>query len=284
MTAPVHSSSVTTLATSEASESTTTKFSVNSFWFIFPLKYQAEYKLSYYYVQRTKSTNDLAFTLPVPDNKEIQIVAADEQTAGRGQGSNTWESEAGKDLSFSLVCRAEFLAPNRQFALLQAAALAVRHVMGKLCDGVTIKWPNDIYIGDKKASGTLIQCDIENNSIRRVVIGIGINVNQEVFHSDAPNPVSLCTIIGRELDRMRLLHAIAERFAKEYEELRYGAYYIKSRYISHLYRGSGFHEYKDNNEIFLAEISDVLDDGHLLLRDKKGRIRSYAFKEVEFII
>lgn len=270
------------LSVQDLSETRKVKFATKSFWFLFPLKFTAEYTVSYYNVAQTASTNDLAFTLPQPRNMEIQAVSAEEQTAGRGQGDNSWESEPGKNLTFSLACRAEFLEPSEQFLLLQAAALAVRHVLAKICRDVKIKWPNDIYIGDKKDSGTLIQCELEHRSFRRAVIGIGVNVNQEVFRSDAPNPVSLYNVTNKEYSRRDLLRAFAERFAMEYETLRYNRDNIEQRYVSHLYRKNGFHPYKDNNGTFNAEFVEIRNNGHLVLRDDKGTLREYAFKEVEF--
>lgn len=279
-----NSNIVSSISSQKPSESRKVDISTRAFWFLFPLKFTNEYTFSYYYVPRTTSTNDLAFTLPLPKETEIQIISAEEQTAGRGQGNSSWESESGKNLTFSIVCRAEFVEPSKQFCVLQAAALAARHVLAKICDDVTIKWPNDIYIGNKKASGTLIQCDMENGKTRRMVIGVGLNVNQETFTSNAPNPVSLHNVVNHELNRDDLLHSIAERFAVEYDDLRFGVNGIRQRYTSHLFRNEGSHEYKDKNGTFAATFAKVEDDGHLVLRDNKGTERVYGFKEVEFVL
>lgn len=279
-----NSNIVSSISSQKPSESRKVDIPTRAFWFLFPLKFTNEYTFSYYYVPRTTSTNDLAFTLPLPKETGIQIISAEEQTAGRGQGNSSWESESGKNLTFSIVCRAEFVEPSKQFCVLQAAALAVRHVLAKICDDVTIKWPNDIYIGNKKASGTLIQCDMENGKTRRMVIGVGLNVNQETFTSNAPNPVSLHNVVNHELNRDDLLHSIAERFAVEYDDLRFGVNGIRKRYTSHLFRNEGSHEYKDKNGTFAATFAKVEDDGHLVLRDNKGTERVYGFKEVEFVL
>lgn len=273
---------ITSLNPSLIDSTSKIRFANKTFWFIFPLKYTAEYKLTYYNVERTTSTNDLALTIPVPAANEIAVISADEQTAGRGQGKNTWVSEPGKNLAFSLVCRANFLKPAEQFKLLQAAALSVRHVLSKFSPGVTIKWPNDIYIGDRKVSGTLIQCVIEHNNILRAVIGIGVDVNQREFDPALPNPVSLVNATGREFSLDYLLRSIASRFAMEYEALRYNSDIIRQRYKLHLYHREGIHPYRDKDGRFEAEIVRVEADGHLILRDTGGRERSYAFREVEF--
>jgi BirA family biotin operon repressor/biotin-[acetyl-CoA-carboxylase] ligase len=107
---------------------------------------------------------------------------------------------------------------------------------------------------------------------------VGINVNQQQFHSDAPNPVSLWQIHGQETDREALLHEILDRFS------RYIHQDIKERYKAILYRRKGFHPYSDKEGTFMATFVDVEDDGHLLLSDESGKERRYAFKEVQYII
>ena len=279
-----NNSTIKSVSTPKADETKKLEIQTRAFWFLFPLKLSTKYKFSYFYMARTSSTNDLAFSLPLPEKNEIQIVSADMQTDGRGQGNTVWESECGKNLTFSIVCRAWFVEPAKQFCVLQAAALAVRHVLAKICGNVTIKWPNDIYICNGKVSGTLIQCDMENAKTRRMVIGIGVNVNQEHFTSAAPNAVSLHNAAGHEFDRISILHSIAERFAVEYDALKFGADYINQRYVSHLYHKEGMHEYKDRNGIFRAAFERVEKDGRLVLRDENGKERTYGFKEVEFMI
>lgn len=272
-----------TLSRKDIKERQTYDFTTSSFYFLFPLKRSVEYNLVYYGVEVASSTNDLAFTLPIPHDNELQVVTAERQTCGRGQGGTSWESEEGKNLLFSIVCRADFIKPDEQFMLLQAAALAVRHVLGKLTKKVAIKWPNDIYVNDRKASGTLIQCDMEEGKIRRVIIGVGINVNQEKFLSDAPDPISMIEAVGHPLDRKAILHSVAERFAIELESLRDNPEYIRGRYTLHMWRDKGMHPYRDAEGEFRAEFVRVEDDGHLVLRDESGRERTYAFKEVKFL-
>ena len=141
---------------------------------------------------------------------EISVIIADEQTSGRGQRGNSWEAEAGKNLLFSIVCHPDFLKASEQFVLSQAIALAVALTVNEVVvtDECRVKWPNDIYIGNKKVSGTLIECDLRGSNIETCIIGTGININQEVFHSDAPNPVSMAQIAGKEFDREALLSQI----------------------------------------------------------------------------
>lgn len=136
---------------------------------------------------------------------ELTTVTAEFQTAGKGQRGNTWEAEEGKNLLFSFVLYPSFLEARRQFILSQIVSLAIKEELSRWSDEITIKWPNDIYWKDKKICGILIENDLSGHHIRRSIAGIGININQEVFNSDAPNPVSLKQITGKEHDRYEIL-------------------------------------------------------------------------------
>lgn len=212
---------------------------------------------------------------------EATLIDADCQVAGRGQGSNSWESEAGQNLQFSIVCRpAAFVRPAAQFVLSQCIALAVAEAV----DG-SVKWPNDIYIGHRKVSGTLIECDLRGGQIEACIIGTGVNVNQTAFRSDAPNPVSLRQLSGMEHDREALLQQIVRNFATYYDLLRNGhAATIQQRYLQRLYRREGWHAYADANGTFRAAIADIEPSGHLILLTEAGERRRYEYKEVKFLI
>ena len=218
---------------------------------------------------------------------EISVIIADEQTSGRGQRSNSWEAEAGKNLLFSIVCHPDFLKASEQFVLSQAMALAVALTVNEVVqtDDCRVKWPNDIYIGDKKVCGTLIECDLRGSNIETCIIGTGVNINQIVFRSDAPNPVSMAQIAGKEFDREAILSQILGRFTTIYNVIRRGnADSVRRLYKVWLYRKSGFHKYFDAKGEFLAEIADVEKTGHLVLRLENDELRRYEFKDVKFVI
>ena len=137
---------------------------------------------------------------------EGSVVWADFQTAGRGQIGNVWESENGKNLTFSIVFYPSFLLAKHQFLISQIASLSVKETLDEFISGITVKWPNDVYWNDKKICGMLIENDLAGQYIYSSVIGIGININQAVFRGDAPNPVSLYQILGREVDIVDFLH------------------------------------------------------------------------------
>ena len=138
--------------------------------------------------------------------------------------------------------------------------------------------PNDIYWRNAKIGGILIENRLKGSHIRDSIVGVGLNVNQRQFHSDAPNPVSLWQICEQTTDREQLLNDILKALDHYWNKD------VKAQYLSMLYRHKGFHPYADKDGAFMAEIMDVEDDGYLLLRDEEGKERRYAFKEVSFII
>ncbi len=206
------------------------------------------------------------------------VVVADYQTAGRGCGTNRWESERSKNLLFSLLIYPEQIPASKQFQISMAISLAIVDAVGQLVGDLSIKWPNDIYWRNGKICGILIENTLKGVTIKDSIIGVGLNVNQREFKSKAPNPVSLWQITGQETDRELLMKDILKSFDG------YLTADVKERYMKTLYRRKGFHPYVDNDGAFMAEIIDVEDDGHLLLRDDNGSERRYAFKEVQFVL
>lgn len=218
------------------------------------------------------------------------------QSAGRGMGSNTWESESGKNLLYSILIHPTWLPAMKQYLISMSQAVAVQEVLSEYTDGITIKWPNDIYWHDKKISGTLIEGNIQGRNMCDMIIGTGININQQRFFSDAPNPVSLLNIIGQETSLDVILQQFLSRFSHHYTTLAREMYSIYSninpsftpsiieKYHSLLYRRNGFHMYEDANGPFMAEIKEVATNGILTLSLPDGELREYEFKEVKFII
>lgn len=236
-------------------------------------------------LQQTDSTSDYLGRLPDTGGiDDMTVVTADYQTAGRGQRGNKWEGERGKNLLFSMRVHPTMIPVARQFVLSMAQAIAVKAALDKYTDGITLKWPNDIYWHDKKLGGTIIDTSVGGGHIKQCIYGTGINVNQQEFSSDAPNPVSLYQITKHENDRMQLLKSILSHFDESWELLKDGAYGdISALYHSALYRAHGYYRFRDANGVFEAAIIEVEDDGHLVLHNHDGEIRRYMFKEVEFV-
>mgnify|MGYP004449352367 CR=1 FL=1 len=213
------------------------------------------------------------------------VVSTDYQTAGRGQGDNHWDSERGKNLLFSLKISPTTIPVKRQFLLSMVGALAVKGALDKYTDGITLKWPNDIYWNDKKISGTLIQTTISGKNLQDCIFGVGLNLNQKEFADGGPNPVSLYQIIGREIPRHTMLDEILLQFESYYNELiNDGETGIIKSYHDALYRKEGFYDYQDAKGTFKAEIVQVKRNGHIVLRDTEGILRQYELKDIKFVI
>lgn len=237
------------------------------------------------------STNDYLLSL---DTEEDVCVRTDYQSAGKGMGTNTWESEAGKNLLFSILVHPVWLSVTEQYLLSMAEAIAIHDALTEFLEltmGVetikklTIKWPNDIYWEEKKLSGTRIDGNIKGGVLQDFVIGTGINVNQQRFFSDAPNPVSLYQITGKEYDNDEILNKILEHFAKYQDALKQGdKEKVVREYHERLYRRTGIHRYEDGNGTFDAEIVKVNTNGIMTLRRTDGTLSDYEFKEVRFVI
>lgn len=235
-------------------------------------------------LEEIDSTNRYLKDYREEGDEEMIVAVADYQAAGKGQGTHTWESEKGKNLLFSIKVYPHWIPVRRQFVLSMAGALAVKDALDSYVENITLKWPNDVYWNDKKISGTLIENTIDSKGIKSCVFGIGLNVNQLVFHSDAPNPVSLAQILGHEVDRDEVLKKILDGFEKYYELLRRADYMdVSGIYHLSLYRRKGFHPYRDADGEFEGALVEVEDDGHLILHDRQGRIRSYAFGEISIV-
>ena len=235
------------------------------------------------HIDETDSTNrwlrDYALSQPEGD----YVVVSEYQTAGRGCGTNSWESERGKNLTFSLLIHPTEITADCQFRISEAVSLALCETLdGYVTDRqVSVKWPNDIYVDDCKICGMLIENRLRGRLMTDSIIGIGLNVNQREFFSDAPNPVSLVQLLGHEVALEPLLQAFLQKLEPM---LQMDPETLGKAYRERLYRREGEHEYRDGKRLFRAKLLNVLDDGRLVLLDTEGTARIYAFKEVQFVI
>ena len=242
----------------------------------------------YILLHETSSTNSylsrMASMLP-----SGTVIYTNSQTSGRGQRGNSWEAEPGKNLTFSMLVKQPAVVPSKQFRISEAVSLAVLEWLSQYSDGFSVKWPNDIYYRDKKICGILIEHVLCGNAIVHTIAGVGINVNQEHFLSDAPNPVSLVHVIGHEIPLEQALHDVCERmesaldFSKA-DDATFSA--LHERYVKSLYRNDGqLHGFElPSGERFSAMIADVSESGMLKLRHEDGSEHEYAFKEVAYLI
>ena len=209
---------------------------------------------------------------------DLDVWAAAFQEAGRGQQTNRWESEAGKNLLFSIFFRPSLLPADKQFLLSQIISIALCEVLQEEGAKAVIKWPNDIYVNKNKIAGILIEHHISGAYVSTSIAGVGLNVNQSVFHT-APNPTSLFLETKHSFDLSSLLHKILSKVKKYY--LPINSEKLQKKYLSYLLNYRKYATYTNTEGvIFKAKIIDVRTTGELALMNEVGDIHNFAFKEV----
>lgn len=242
------------------------------------------------------------------DWEDMSVVWTMRQTAGRGQVGNSWEAEEDKNISFSVLLKPTFLHPREQFSISEITALAVRHAVddelniseaiagtsdtgetrGNAC--ISVKWPNDVYAGDEKVAGILIENRLQGCVMSHCVLGIGINVNQMKWVGNAPNPTSLRLLSGHEHNPQHVMERVVEYIGRYYDALRNNPDEAKAaihdEFCRNVYRRNGFFPYKDaqSGETFEAEISGIEPTGPMHLKLQGGEERTYSFKEVRYVL
>jgi len=233
------------------------------------------------------STNAYATELVAKSKpSEGTVITTYKQVRGKGQAGSYWESEPDKNISMSLILHPRFLEARNQFVLNQAISLGVLDfVKTYINSNAKIKWSNDIYIYDKKVAGILIQNALMAKKIQSSIIGIGININQTEFVSDAPNPTSFKLEIGKEFNLEELLEMLCWKIEIRYLQLKANSIKkIKSEYLDNLYRYMEDTLYQvPDEDVFQGKIIGVGEFGKLLLETKEG-VRTFNTKEVKFII
>lgn len=235
------------------------------------------------HIPSTTSTNDEAREAKY---RHGDIVWAEHQTAGRGQRGHTWISPQGENLTFSLVLEPHFLPVGEQFLLSETVALALTDTFATYGIDTRIKWTNDIYAGDRKLVGILIEHNYSGGTLSRTIAGIGINVNQTRFDPALPNPVSMAVATGLTFDRRQVLETFHARCMDRYARLERGLKEeLQHEYRRQMYRlGERHPYYLPDGTLFHAAIEGVRPSGELLLRRDDATLGEYRFKEVEFVL
>ncbi len=213
------------------------------------------------------------------------VVKTDFQSLGKGQGSNVWESENAKNLMFSFNSINHGLEAVNQFNITAIVSDSVCETISEYLpdETVKIKWPNDIYIGDKKIAGILIENDVLNNKITESVIGIGINVNQEIFKSNAPNPISLINLLGKEIDVNEVMNIFFNKFEKKYSLLKDENFnIIREEYLKKLFRINKEHLFIIDNKRVKGMIVGIDEFGFLQIKINNN-IKSFDIKDVKYV-
>jgi len=242
------------------------------------------------YVKSLASTNTYASELlrqiALSDGSLIYTF---EQEKGRGQRGNSWESEPNKNVTLSLVLTPNFLSPQDQFLLTKITALAVADLMAEILQNhpafhqVRIKWPNDIYVNDKKIAGILIENYLRETTIQQAIVGVGINVNQAVFHT-APNAVSLFSLIHKTTDLQQCIALFCECFETRYLQLKNNKLeQLNADYLSQLYRINEWSTYQSpGRQPFEGNIKGVSEIGKLQVELISGEVKEFDLKEIVF--
>jgi BirA family biotin operon repressor/biotin-[acetyl-CoA-carboxylase] ligase len=236
-------------------------------------------------IKEATSSNSLALEmLEKQDLNDGTLIWVENQTNGRGQNNNVWESESGQNLTFSIILKPSFLKPEHQAYLSKIVSLGLADYVGLFCSEVSVKWFNDIYIKNKKVAGILIENTWLGQKINTSVIGIGLNLNQEKFPTALPNAVSLkmMTEVPFVLEEsLKLLHGL---IMTRYEQLKESEFKnIDECYNSLLYRCGKECSFVKDGEIFKAVIIKVEPNGHIQLKHSDGKVGCYGMHEVRMI-
>lgn len=232
------------------------------------------------------STNEYAVEYITENNDfDKTLIGTFKQYSGRGQRTTSWESEEDKNFTVSTLFEPYFVLASEQFHISEVISLGVVDYLSRHIDNVKIKWPNDIYVRDNKIAGILIEHVVKGNSLANSICGIGLNVNQEVFTSDAPNPISMKQITEVDYSLESELELLLKGIDDRYEQLKRGEIEeLKRDYMNNLFRRDAYHTYTEGEDVFTARIIDVNDMGQLVLEKRSGEQKTYSFKEVSFVL
>ncbi|NVO11343.1 MAG: biotin--[acetyl-CoA-carboxylase] ligase [Bacteroidales bacterium] len=239
----------------------------------------------YIWLESVDSTNSYCMKLAQEGEQEGLAVAAFFQEKGRGQRGNTWESERGENLTFSLLLRPSFLRVEEQFMISKAIALSICDWLKNNNVDARVKWPNDIYVGDKKIAGVLIENSFSSTFLDISIIGIGMNLNQIVFSSNVPNPISMTLLTGFQYRPEVVLSELVVSIQMRYLQLKCGLKEkISDDYLKSLYRFQNLCNYSSADGNFKAKIIGIKPTGELILEMEDGQKKSFGFKEIIFEI
>lgn len=240
------------------------------------------------------STNDEA-KRRLSEIEHFTVISAKNQILGRGQRGNIWKSNNGENLLFSVVLKFNSfwsslqIPASSQMALSCITALSVVKTLESLNVESKIKWPNDIYIGDKKVCGILIENSISGTNLSSSIIGVGINVNQTEFDDDIPNPISISQCIGSVLSTEAILSVFLNIFEDYLIRFTLGEInykWLRELYIEYLWRLNATTEFIDKRssteKSFIGKIRGILPNGKLLI-ETDGEILEFAFNEVSYL-
>lgn len=252
--------------------------------FVYPIR--PLMKPEYHHFDQLDSTNTYLQRMQSERDIRNWVVSADAQTAGKGMGNNGWESELGKNLTFSMALDMDFLPAERQFLLSETVALGIIEVLDELLtsDKLSIKWPNDIFYENQKLAGILINSTIKANRMDVSIIGIGLNVNQMQFQDWPTHPISMKMITGKDYVLQPLLEQIAEHIIIKVEQLKSDPTFIEQDYLKRLFRYRSWADYEIEGKTLRLFMTGIDAFGRLQLVDEQQNMRQYEIKQIKFLI
>lgn len=240
-------------------------------------------KIDFIFLKEVTSTNDYCKELALSDFNDRTLVVSEIQTAGRGTKGRAWSSSNDKGLWFSIMIKPEFTIKDLNFLPIMTS-IAVCEALETFDINALIKWPNDIYIDNKKLCGILTESNISTNNLDYVVIGIGININSDLidFNDDImDSATSLKIVLGKEIDKIILLDKIIEKFNYFYSKL----ISLDKSYILNKYKAKSLVLNKEVN-LILRNTSkivlplDILEDGSLLVKNTDSSVEKVLASEI----
>lgn len=236
-------------------------------------------------IEELESTNnylwEYASQKPLPD---FYTISTAYQVKGKGQGENFWESAKDQNILMSTIINPQNLLAENAFQISRWASISIiSYLKWKGLDGLTIKWPNDIYVGSKKIAGILIQNVISGNKLSKSMVGIGLNVNQTVFTSDAPNPVSLVQLRSSSFDILHEINLLIEEMQVHYKWMTETPQLLIDAYHELLYQKDEWHMYESQKQQFKGKIKGVDQFGQLIVETEQGASRIFDIKNIRFL-
>lgn len=165
-----------------------------------------------WYKELDSTNNEVKREIDFLDN--FAVIATESQSAGRGQGSHSWFASPGLNLTFSILYRPASLPASQAIVLTHITTVALLHYLSAHGVQARVKWPNDIWVGEKKICGILIETVLDKTIIKDSIIGIGLNLGEKNWPKDLPNPVSLSELTGKEYNPKAELELFMEHFIK----------------------------------------------------------------------
>ena len=239
-------------------------------------------------LKEVDSTNNYLKNLASNSKPLIEgtVIMAEDQYAGRGQHQNGWHTEKGKNLTFSILLKPTFLPLADQFDLTRAVSIGVYDALEPLLgEKLKIKWPNDIYYGDSKLGGMLIENMVQGSFIKNSIIGIGLNINQETFPAHLPNAISLKQILHQDYDLKNILSDICRHTEAWYLNLKaQNVILLRETYLSRLYWLNEQKRFKSAAAgVFNGSIINVKNNGLLVVKTEDNKEFEFNLKEVQFL-